>query len=147
MKRLIAIIISALLLVCFVGCGDSTNTNGVPDPDKIVPKREILIENLEDKGYQIKTQTTVEGSDLVVDRVIAQKESKFIDIVYGLSAEDSAKIFELYCELYSDDYYILAQNGNYVYCVSDKKTFKNAGFTTTDNVGVQYINNSYHLLS
>ena len=79
MKRLIAIIISALLLVCFVGCGDSTNTNGVPDPDKIVPKREILIENLEDKGYQIKTQTTVEGSDLVVDRVIAQKESKFID--------------------------------------------------------------------
>lgn len=59
MKRLIAIIISALLLVCFVGCGDSTNTNGVPDPDKIVPKREILIENLEDKGYQIKTQTTV----------------------------------------------------------------------------------------
>lgn len=141
MKRLSAIIILALLLVCFVGCGDSTNTNGVPDPDKIVPKREILIENLEDKGYQIKTQTTVEGSDLVVDRVIAQKESKFIDIVYGLSAEDSAKIFELYCELYSDDYYILAQNGNYVYCVSDKKTFKNAGFTTTDNVGVQYINN------
>ena len=86
-------------------------------------------------------QTTVEGSDLVVDRVIAQKESKFIDIVYGLSAEDSAKIFELYCELYSDDYYILAQNGNYVYCVSDKKTFKKAGFTTTDNVGEQYINN------
>ena len=104
-------------------------------------KREILIENLEDKGYQIKMQTTVEGSDLVVDRVIAQKESKFIDIVYGLSAEDSAKIFELYCELYSDDYYILAQNGNYVYCVSDKKTFKKAGFTTTDNVGEQYINN------
>ncbi|MBQ8209521.1 MAG: hypothetical protein IJZ35_02925 [Clostridia bacterium] len=141
MKKIITIIISTMLLICLVGCDSSTNTNGVPDPEKIVPKREILIENLEDSGYTIKSLTTVEGSDLIVDRIIAKKESKFIDIIYGLSAEDSAEIFELYCELYSDDYYILAQNGNYVYCVSDKKTFKNAGFTTTDNVGVQYIHN------
>ena len=44
MKRLIAVIISVLLLVCLVGCRDSTNTNGVPDPEKIVPKRDVLME-------------------------------------------------------------------------------------------------------
>ncbi len=141
MKKIITVIVSAILLVCFVGCGSSTNTNtnGVPDPDKIVPKREVLIENLEDSGYTITTLTDVEGSDLVVDRVIAKKGNKFIDIVYGLNAEDANKIFDLYCEIYTDDYYILAQNGNYVYCVSDKKTFKKAGFTSTENVGDQYM--------
>ena len=64
---------------------------------------------------------------------------KFIDIVYGLSAEDALVVFKLYCELYPDDYYILSRNGNYVYCVSDKKTFKKAGFTSTANVGEQHI--------
>ena len=130
-----------VVLFLMAGCGSSTNTNGTPDPDKIVPSREVLIENLENSGYTITALTTVEGSDLTVDRVIAQKGSKFIDIVYGLSAEDSSKVFELYCGLYPDDYYILAQNGNYVYCVSDKKTFSKAGFTSTDNVGEQYMNN------
>ena len=130
-----------VVLFLMAGCGSSTNTNGTPDPDKIVPSREVLIENLENSGYTITALTAVEGSDLTVDRVIAQKGSKFIDIVYGLSAEDSSKVFELYCGLYPDDYYILAQNGNYVYCVSDKKTFSKAGFTSTDNVGEQYMNN------
>jgi len=139
MKRLITVIISALLLVCLVGCGASTNTNGVPDPEKIVPKRDVLIENLEDSGYEITIHTTAPGSDLVIDRVVAQKDGKFIDIVYGLSEKDAKTMFALYEELYPDDYYILAQNGNYVYCVSDKKTFRKAGFTTTDNIGEQYI--------
>ena len=130
-----------VVLFLMAGCGFSTNTNGTPDPDKIVPSREVLIENLKNSGYTITALTAVEGSDLTVDRVIAQKGSKFIDIVYGLSAEDSSKVFELYCGLYPDDYYILAQNGNYVYCVSDKKTFSKAGFTSTDNVGEQYMNN------
>ena len=141
MKKCIAVIISALLLLCLVGCGASTNTNGVPDPEKIVPKRDVLIENLEDSGYEITTHTAVEGSELVIDRILAQKGNKFIDIVYGLSDEDANVIFELYNGLYPDNYYILAQNGNYVYCVSDKATFRKAGFTTTDNVGVQYIHN------
>lgn len=34
---------------------------------------------------------------------------------------------------------ILARNENYVYCVSDNSTFSKAGFTSADNVGVQYI--------
>ena len=102
-----------LVLLLMSGCGSSTNINGIPDPEKIVPEREVLIENLEDGGY----------------------------IVYGLSSDEASKIFELYCSLYPDDYYILSQNGNYVYCVSDKKTFSKAGFTSTANVGVQYIHN------
>ena len=140
-KNILVCILVFVVLFLMAGCGSSTNTNGTPDPDKIVPSREVLIENLKNSGYTITALTTVEGSDLTVDRVIAQKGSKFIDIVYGLSAEDSSKVFELYCGLYPDDYYILAQNGNYVYCVSDKKTFSKAGFTSTDNVGEQYMNN------
>ena len=139
MKRLIAVIVSAFLLLSFAGCGASINTNGVPDPEKIVPKRDVLMENLEDSKYEITTYTTVEGSDLIIDRVVAQKDGKFIDIVYGLSNDEAKTIFALYEELYPDDYYILAQNGNYVYCVSDKTTFRKAGFTTTANVGEQYI--------
>jgi len=129
----------AFLLVVFLmgGCGFSDYSS--LDPEEIVPKRVDLIKNLEDSGYTITTHTTVEGSDLIIDRVIAQKESRFIDIVYGLTAEDADKIFDLYCELYPSNYYILARNGNYVYCVSDKKAFSKAGFTSTTNIGVQYI--------
>ena len=130
-----------VIILFIAGCGSSTNTNGVPDPDKIVPNREVLVKDLDDSGYTITVLTAIEGSDLIIDRILAQKGNKFIDIVYGLSAEDASKIFELYCGLYPDEYYILAQNGNYVYCVSDKKTFSKAGFTSTANVGVQYIHN------
>lgn len=142
-KKTLVFILVLALIFSMAGCGSSTNTdvntNGYPDPNKIVPKREVLIENLKNSGYAITILTAIEGSDLSIDRILAQKENKFIDIVYGLSEEDAATVFELYCELYSDHYYILAQNGNYVYCVSDKKTFSKAGFTTTANVGVQYI--------
>ena len=140
-KNIFVCILFFMLLISLVGCGSSTNTNGVPDPDKIVPKRYNLIENLESSGYSIEILTNIDGSNLVVDRVIAKKEDKFIDIVYGLSTEDASKAFELYCGIYTDDYYILAQNGDYVYCVSDKQTFSKAGFTTIDNVGEQHINN------
>lgn len=140
-KNIYVFILTCIITFLMAGCGSSMNTNGVPDPDKIVPKRDVLIENLENSGYTITTLTAIEGSDLVIDRVVAQKGSKFIDIVYGLSDEDASEIFDLYCGLYPDDYYILAQNGNYVYCISDKKTFSKAGFTSTDNVGTHYIHN------
>ena len=140
-KNVFVCILIFVLVLSMAGCGSSTNTNGVPDPDKIVPKREVLVENLENSGYTITALTSIDGSDLSIDRVKAEKGDKFIDIVYGLSSEDASRIFELYCALYPDDYYILAQNGTYVYCVSDKQTFSKAGFTTTDNVGEQYINN------
>lgn len=132
------------LAFIMVGCGTSTNNSNdiaIINPDEIVPAKENLVENLEDSGYTITEHTTVDGSDLIIDRVVAEKGNKFIDISYGLTAEDAEKIFNAYCELYSNDYYILAQNGNYVYYVSDKKTFSKAGFTTTANIGVQYIHN------
>ena len=131
---MIAIILFTLLTV---GCVFSGSGN--PDPDTIVPDREVLVENLKASGYTITTLSTVEGSNLTVDRVLAQNGDKFIDIVYGLSSKDASTLFETFCALYPDDYYILARNGNYVYCVSDKSTFSNAGFTSTDNVGIQYI--------
>lgn len=33
------------------------------------------------------------------------------------------------------DYCILAEDRNFVYCFSDKQTFKKSGFTSTANVG------------
>ena len=60
MKRLIAVIVSAFLLLSFAGCGASTNTNGVPDPDKIVPKRGVLVENLENRVSQTLTPDEIE---------------------------------------------------------------------------------------
>ena len=101
----------------------------------------MLVSNLEKRSYTITEKTIVEGSDLTVDRIVAQKGRKFMDIVYGLSAENAEQIFGLYCQMYLDDYYILTRNGNYVYCVSDKRTFKKAGFTSIENVGTQYIRN------
>ena len=140
MKKWIATIFSVLWILSLVGCGTSVNTNGIPDPEKIVPSREILIENLKNSGYEIETKATVSGADFIVDRIVARKGDRSINIVYGLSDEEANAVFTLYEELYPDDYYILAHNGSYVYFVSDKKTFRKAGFTTTANIGVQYMN-------
>ena len=133
-----ALLLIAVLAFAFVftGCGGSF---GAPDPDRIVPARETLIQNLKAKGYEIEELTKVKGSELAVDRVIAKNGDRFIDIAYGLSSEEAEEIFGLYRGMYPDDYYILARNGNYVYCVSDKSTFKKADFSSTENIGTQYI--------
>lgn len=117
------------------GCGGTS----APDPEKIVPTRETLIENLKNAGYSVEELDSAEGSPLTLDRVIARKGESFIDIVYGLSSEEAAEVFELYRGFYPDTYYILARNGNYVYCAGDRAAFKKAGFKSTENVGVQYI--------
>lgn len=136
-KNILGMIVILVLALVTIGCASSGS--GSPDPEKIVPRRDTLIENLESSGYTVQTLSATEGSDLTVDRVLARKGDRFIDIVYGLSSEDASTIFAVYCERYTDDYYILARNGNCVYCVSDKQTFSKAGFTSTDNVGTQYI--------
>lgn len=138
-KKVLAVFIVLMLLPLLFGCG--VGETHMPDPDQIVPKKDVLIENLEADGYDITELHTIEGSELAINRIKAQKGDRFIDIVYGLSAQDAEKIFAVYENLYAENYYILAINGNYVHCVSDKKTFKKAGFTTTANVGTQYINN------
>ena len=140
-KRVFVRMLAFAAAVLLTGCGAASNTGGVPDPDKIVPSRDGLIQNLTDSGYTVETLSEVVGLDMTVDRVFAKKGDRFVDIVYGASDADASQIFEAYCGLYPDGYYILAQNGSYVYCVSDKKTFAKAGFTSTGNVGVQYIHN------
>lgn len=127
------------IVLAMIGCGNSYGTN-ISDPDEIVPSKVNLVENLEGDDYTITEHTSIDGSDLILDRVIAKKGSTFIDITYGLTSEDAKTIFGVYCKIYDDDYYILARNGNYVYCVSDKKTFSKAGFSSTANIGEQYIN-------
>ena len=140
MRKIFFSMFMFMSIFLMVSCDSSNNIIDDLNPDKIVPKKDVLIENLTESGYLITTINTVEGSNLTIDRVMAKKGDKFIDIVYGLSDEEASKIFELYYTLYQSEYYILAINGNYVYCVSDKKTFKKAGFTSTTNIGIQYIN-------
>lgn len=144
LKR-IGSIFCLVLVLALVGCGSGNNEgivilgNDVGRADDVVPDKASLLENLKSEGYTITEYSSVEGSDLTIDRVVAEKGNKYIDIVYGMTEEEAKEIFKIYKEMY-DDYYILARNENYVYSVSDKKTFSKAGFTSTSNIGEQYIN-------
>lgn len=156
-------ILCLAIVFSFAACGVSSNINvkksnidnngGISvnltnsdfaEVDKIVPAKENLIRNLEDAGYTITAYTSIGDSTLSIDRVVAEKDSKFIDITYGLSSQGADEIFKIYSDLYENsDYYILARNGNYVYCVNNKKTFSTAGFTSTANIGIQHIKKTY----
>ncbi len=139
----IAIVLS--FAACDAGEADNviTISNGVIETNNALPEKETLIENLENAGYTVTEYSSIDGSDLTIDRLIAEKEKKYIDITFGLSEEDSKTVFSSYCDMYkaNNDYYILARNVNLVYCVTDKKTFSKAGFQSTSNIGEQYINN------
>ena len=144
LKR-IGSIFCLVLVLALVGCGSGNNEGivilgdgHVGGADDVVPDKASLLENLKGAGYTITEYSSVEGSDLTIDRVVAEKGNKYIDMVYGMTEEEAKEIFKIYKEMY-DDYYILARNENYVYSVSDKKTFSKAGFTSTSNIGEQYI--------
>ena len=136
------------IVMSFAACdaGVSNNVLTINNSDieinNTLPDKESLIENLEDAGYTITEYTSIDGSDLTIDRLIAEKGNKYIDITFGLSDEDSNVIFKAYCDMYKsdNDFYILANNLDLVYCVTDKKTFSKAGFKSTSNIGEQYIN-------
>ena len=142
------VILCLAIVISFAACdaGESDNvitiSNGVIETNNTLPKKETLIENLKDAGYTITEYTSIDGSDLTIDRLIAEKGSKYIDITFGLSDEDSKTVFSAYCDMYKEDndFYILARNLDLVYCVTDKKTFSKAGFESTSNIGEQYIN-------
>ena len=142
-------ILCVAIVLSFAACdaGEADNvitiSNGVVEINDALPEKEILIKNLEDAGYTITKYTSIHGSDLTIDRLIAEEGDKYIDITFGLSDEDSKTVFSAYCDMYKsdDDYYILARNSDLVYCVTDKKTFSKAGFKSTSNIGEQYINN------
>ncbi|MBP3570059.1 MAG: hypothetical protein J6K04_12965 [Lachnospiraceae bacterium] len=140
-------IVCLAFLLSFTACASDepsiTINNGVVETNGVIPEKTDLIENLEDAGYTLTEHTSIEGSDLTIDRIFAEKGNKFIDITFCSTEEEATSLFKAYCDMYEadDDYYILAQNLNYVYCVSDKKTFSTAGFKSTSNIGQQYINN------
>jgi len=116
-------------------------SNGVEstDPEEAVPQREELLKNLENKGYEIKYYDTVFDSSISCYRIYAMKNNEFIDICYGLSEENAEQAFKEFEKKY-DKYYLMAMNGTYVYCISDKIVFNDAGFKSLANNGIQYIN-------
>lgn len=133
------------IVISFAACDSDapaiTINNGVIETNNVLPEKETLVQNLEDSGYILTEHSSMEGSSLTIDRVVAEKGKKFIDITYCSSVEEAQTLFDAYCAIYKTDgdYYILAQNLNLVYCVSDKKTFSKAGFRSTSNIGEQYI--------
>ncbi|MDE6626729.1 MAG: hypothetical protein K2K56_10245 [Lachnospiraceae bacterium] len=111
-------------------------------PENIVPSKETLIDNLENAGYTIENHSIMSPADsnIAGTRIVAKNKDRYIDICYGLDDENADEVFAIYEAEYGDtDYYILAQNGYYVYCVSDKKTFRKSGFSSKANIGIQYI--------
>ncbi|MDE7138506.1 MAG: hypothetical protein K2O29_08640 [Ruminococcus sp.] len=45
-----------------MGCGENKNS-GIPEPDKIVPAKNELVENLTDDGYSVETFDTILDTD------------------------------------------------------------------------------------
>lgn len=153
MKKTLSIILLTLI-IALTGCSGkslkknigvanmtTTINNGEvssPSIDEIVPEIDNLIENLEEKSYTIEKLTQVTEEDIAVNRVYATKKNSFIDICYELNSDDTRAVFDYFESIYKD-YYILAVNGDYVYCISDKRTFSSAGFKSLANNGIQYI--------
>ena len=81
-----------------------------------MPKRDILVENLENSGYTIEALIDIEGSDFVLTVFWLKKERDLLTWYMG---------------------YLLKMLLRFLNCTAD---FSKAGFTTTDNVGDHYIN-------
>ncbi len=112
--------------------------NDSTSPDDVVPTAQDLTDSLTKAKYDITNYSDVTDSAIAAERIYAKNGNSFIDICYSLTEEDTQAVFNYYEETYSK-YYILAINGNYVYCIGDKKAFDKAGFTSKFNVGTQYI--------
>jgi type II secretory pathway pseudopilin PulG len=113
-------------------------TSSVTDIDSVVPTADELVKDLTEKGYSITRYDKIDNLNISVQRIFAEKNDRFIDICYGVSDMDAKTVFDHFADTY-DKYYLLAQNESYVYCISDKKTFKYAGFKSLANNGIQYI--------
>ena len=119
-----------------------SNNEGKFDASTVVPNKNDLINNLKNNGFEIEYFEKVFDSNIKASQILATKGEHFVDISYDIEGEGQF-VFDLYNKHYNEDkYYILALNGNYVYAISDLSTFKNAGFTTLANDGIQFINHS-----
>lgn len=118
------------------------NNEGGFDVSTVVPDRETLINNLKNKGFEIEYSEKVFDSNIKATQILAKKGKRFLNISYDIEGEEES-VFDLYNKYYEEDkYYILALNVNYVYAVSGKSTFNDAGFTSLANNGIQFINHS-----
>lgn len=109
-----------------------------------MPSRAELIDNTKDAGYTVTEFNDIYDLKVSGERVLAEKDGKFIDICYGLSEDDAKEVFRYYetkydSQIKSQEYYMLSRNQNFVYFISDKSTFKVSGFKSIDNDGEQYI--------
>ncbi|HEX3021959.1 MAG TPA: hypothetical protein VHQ24_14955 [Lachnospiraceae bacterium] len=122
----------------------TTNTDGsvnISDINisEIVPAETVLIQNLTVSEYNVEKFDTVMDTEINASRIYASRNEHFIDITYCGNEDEANEVFSAYEKEYKE-FYLLAQNGCYVYCVSDNETFTEAGFTALTNIGVQYIN-------
>lgn len=108
------------------------------DAAEVVPAYDALIEALRSHGYAIVCSETAPDGLTAAQRVLACKGDAFVDICYGLDETAAQAAFDDYAALYGD-YYIIAQNQRFVYCVSSKVAFRDAGFAGLANDGVQFI--------
>lgn len=109
------------------------------DLDKIVPNEETLRNNLVESGYTVEQYDTALDNKIKATRIYAKKGESYIDITYCKDVEEAKEVFSTYEAEYSD-FYLMAQNMNYAYCISDQNTFEISGFNSLANVGIQYIN-------
>jgi len=158
-KRIVVIAIASALILCAVvvlswaftprgnltmnlAIGGSVLPEGV-GIDDIIPQRDALVADLTEKGYEVQTFDTALNSEIPAQRVLAKKGDSFVDICYGLTDEQAKNLFENYKAKYHKDsrptYYIMAQNRQYLYCVSSRQVFNDAGFLGDYNEGTQYV--------
>ena len=162
MKKILQIFIAIIIIITLAGCSKNevkkekgitknigtANIASVVDangkvtstvtPDDIVPSYSSLVDNLKNKDYTITNYSDVSDKKISTNRIYAENEGSFIDICYDLPKDTEQSVFDYYESIYPD-YYILAINGDYVYCISDKEAFSTAGFTSLGNIGIQYI--------
>ena len=120
---------------------DDNDSKDTFDTTDVVPDENTLITNLESKDYDIEQTETVFDSNINAMTISAKKKNSFCVITYRLGQTEADKVFELYEKKFTeDDYYIMAKNGTFVYCVSDDISFRDAGFNELANLGIQYIN-------
>lgn len=111
------------------------------DTADVVPDEETVRANLEGKDYEIEQTETVFESDIEAMTIAARKDNSFCIISYCLDQAEAEKVFAIYEKKFSEDeFYIMAQNGAFVYCMSDDRSFRDAGFSELANSGIQIIN-------
>ena len=148
LKKIFSLTAAAVmcLLMCSCDRSDSDSSTDIlkNGAESIVPSRAELIDNTKDAGYTVTEFNDIYDLKVSGERVLAEKDGKFIDICYGLSEDDAKEVFRYYetkydSQIKSQEYYMLSRNQNFVYFISDKSTFKVSGFKSIDNDGEQYI--------